>query len=144
MSHYLVHQLGSKPNVRVELRSEVVGVHGGEELEEIEIVDRETGAVRRAAAGGLFVFIGADASTEWLPPEIARDDKGYVLTGADAARTGRWTGGRDPLLLETTVPGVFAAGDVRSGSVKRVASAVGDGSLAIALVREHLDALAGA
>ncbi|MGZ3416875.1 MAG: FAD-dependent oxidoreductase [Polyangiales bacterium] len=142
MSHYLIQQLQTKPNVRVELRSEVVGLHGGEQLEEIDVIDHRTGTTRRVPAGGLFVFIGADASTDWLPAEIARDANGYVLTGLDAARTGRWTGAREPFLLETTAPGVFAVGDVRSGSVKRVASAVGDGSLAITFVRQHLDALA--
>jgi thioredoxin reductase (NADPH) len=143
MSHYLVQQLQTKPNVRVALRAEVVGVHGSEALEAIDVKDHATGEVRREAARGLFVFIGADAATDWLPKEIARDAKGYVLTGDDASKSGLWSASaaRAPLLLETSAAGIFAVGDVRSGSVKRVASAVGDGSLAIALVRQHLDAM---
>jgi thioredoxin reductase (NADPH) len=139
MSHYLVQQLRGKSNIRVLLRSEVVAVHGDEQLEAVDVVDARTKATTRHAAAGLFVFIGADASTDWLPREIARDARGYVLTGLDVARTGAWTAPREPLLLETSVPGVFAIGDVRAGSVKRVASAVGDGSLAITFVRQHLD-----
>jgi thioredoxin reductase (NADPH) len=141
MSHYLIRQLRAKPNVRAELRSEVVAVHGGDHLEEVEIVDRVTDTTRRVEAAGLFVFIGADASTDWLPKEIARDPRGYVLTGHDAAATGSWPLARPPFLLETTVPGVFAAGDVRSGSVKRVASAVGDGGLVISFAYKYIDEL---
>lgn len=142
MSHYLIQQLQAKPNVSVALRSEIVAVHGDEQLESVDSVDHVTGTTARRAAGGLFVFIGADASTEWLPPEIARDELGYVQTGLEAVRSGRWTAAREPFLLETTVPGVFAVGDVRAGSVKRVASAVGDGSLAITFARQHLEELA--
>ena len=142
MSHYLIQQLQAKPNVSVALRSEVVAVQGEEQLESLDIVDHRTGKTERTAAAGLFVFIGADASTDWLPPEIARDALGYVQTGLEAARSGRWTAAREPFLLETTVPGVFAIGDVRAGSVKRVAAAVGDGSLAITFARQHLDELA--
>jgi len=82
--------------------------------------------------------IGADAETGWLPAEIARDERGYVLTGADVSKSGRWAGERDPYLLETSVPGMFACGDVRSSLVKRVASAVGEGSMAIAFVHQYL------
>lgn len=139
MSHYLIQQLRAQPNIRTELRSEVVGVHGGDHLEAIDIVDNATETTRRAEAAGLFVFIGADAATDWLPAEIARDPRGYVLTGTEAAATGRWSAARPPMLLETTVPGVFAAGDVRSGSVKRVASAVGDGGLTIAFAYQHIE-----
>jgi thioredoxin reductase (NADPH) len=88
--------------------------------------------------GGLFIFIGADAKTGWLPAEIARDARGYVLTGDDLKKAGRWSLGRDPYLLETSVPGVFACGDVRLSPVKRVASAVGEGSMAIAFVHQYL------
>jgi len=83
-------------------------------------------------------MIGADAETEWLPPVIARDENGYVLTGSDAAASGRWGLERDPHLLETTVPGIFACGDVRYGPVKRCAAAVGEGSMAIAFVHQYL------
>ena len=117
-------------------------MQGDDQLESVDIVDHGAGKTERRAAAGLFVFIGADASTDWLPPEIARDALGYVQTGIEASRTGRWAGAREPFLLETTVPGVFAIGDVRAGSVKRVASAVGDGSLAVTFARQHLEELA--
>jgi thioredoxin reductase (NADPH) len=94
--------------------------------------------VQRRDCGGLFVFIGADAQTEWLPEEIARDERGYVLTGDDVVRAGRWQHDRDPFLLESSVPGVFACGDVRLSPIKRVASAVGEGSMAIAFVHKYL------
>ena len=100
--------------------------------------DNETGETTRLESGGLFIFIGADAETAWLPPEIALDRRGYVLTGSDVAAAGAWTLDRDPYLLETSVPGVFACGDVRSGPVKRVAAAVGEGSMAIAFVHQYL------
>jgi thioredoxin reductase (NADPH) len=96
------------------------------------------GAVHRYDCGGLFVFIGADAETEWLPAEIARDERGYVLTGDDVVKAGRWSHNRDPYLLESSIPGVFACGDVRLSPVKRVASAVGEGSMAIAFVHKYL------
>ena len=138
MSRYLVDQLRSKRNIGVELQSEVRGVHGDDHLAAIDILDRASGSTRRRDCGGLFVFIGADAETHWLPAEIARDPRGYVLTGADAVKSGRWSRGRDPYLLETSVPGIFACGDVRFGPVKRVASAVGEGSMAIAFVHQYL------
>ena len=94
--------------------------------------------MRRLACGGLFVFIGADADTAWLPPEIARDARGYVLTGEDVVRAGRWSGERDPYLLEASITGVFACGDVRLSPIKRVAAAVGEGSMAIAFVHQYL------
>ena len=94
--------------------------------------------MRREECGGLFVFIGADAETDWLPPEIARDARGYILTGADLLKAGRWNESRDPYLVETSVPGVFACGDVRFSPVKRVAAAVGEGSMAIAFVHQYL------
>lgn len=120
------------------LQSEVVAVHGAQHLEAIDVVDRVNRAVRREDSGGVFVFIGADAETKWLPDEIARDPRGYVLTGEGAARSGRWPAKRDPYLLETSVPGIFACGDVRSGLVKRVASAVGEGSMSIAFIHQYL------
>ena len=89
-------------------------------------------------SGGLFIFIGADAETAWLAPEIALDRRGFVLTGSDMRATGRWTLDRDPYLLETSVPGIFACGDVRFAPVKRVAAAVGEGSMAIAFVHQYL------
>ena len=138
MSRYLVEQVRSKANIGVELQSEVQAVHGDEHLTAIDILDRASGIVRRRDCAGLFVFIGADAETGWLPAEIARDSRGYVLTGIDAVKSGRWSRDRDPYLLETSVPGIFACGDVRFSPVKRVASAVGEGSMAIAFVHQYL------
>jgi thioredoxin reductase (NADPH) len=138
MSHYLIDQLRSKSNIRTALRSEVKAVYGDTHLTAIDIFDRGANEVRREESGGLFVFIGADAETSWLPPEIARDPRGYILTGGDVVKAGRWSESRDPYLVETSVPGVFACGDVRYSPVKRVASAVGEGSIAIAFVHQYL------
>ena len=138
MSNYLIEQLRGKSNVAVELRSEIRAVYGEARLTAIEIRDCATKAARRQDSGGLFIFIGADAETGWLPPDIARDARGYVLTGDDVVKNGRWSHSRDPYLLETSVPGVFACGDVRLSPVKRVASAVGEGSMAIAFVHQYL------
>jgi thioredoxin reductase (NADPH) len=138
MSRYLIEQLRTKSNVAIELRSEVRAAHGDALLTAIDIGDVSSEAVRRRDCGGLFVFIGADAETGWLPMEIARDARGYVLTGDDVVKAGRWSRDRDPYLLETSVPGIFACGDVRLSPVKRVASAVGEGSMAIALVQQYL------
>jgi thioredoxin reductase (NADPH) len=138
MSRYLIEQIRAKPNIQVALRSEPQGVHGDKLLEAIDLIDSATGAVRRIASGGVFVFIGADAETGWLPDAIARDERGYVCTGEAATRSGRWQMDRDPYLLETTVPGIFACGDVRCSPVKRVAAAVGEGSMAIAFVHQYL------
>jgi thioredoxin reductase (NADPH) len=138
MSQYLIDQLANRSNIHVLTDSEVVGLHGDDALEAIDVHDASTGATTRIETGGLFVLIGADAETDWLPPEIALDDKGYVLTGSDAHAAGRWPLDRDPYLLETSVPGIFACGDVRLGPVKRVAAAVGEGSMAIAFVHQYL------
>lgn len=138
MSHYLIEQLMTKSNVSVELQSEVVAAFGGDHLEAIEVLDRATGKTERRDAAALFVLIGADAETNWLPTEIARDDQGFVLAGADVLKTGLWKFDRDPYLVETTVPGIFAVGDIRAGSVKRVAAGVGEGSMAIAFVHQHM------
>lgn len=138
MSRYLVDQLASRQNIRVLYRSEVTAAHGETSLEAIDVADNETGATTRMESGGLFIFIGADAETAWLPTEIALDARGYVLTGDDVSRAGSWELDRDPYLLETSVPGIFACGDVRFGPVKRVAAAVGEGSMAIAFVHQYL------
>ena len=138
MSRYLIDQLAAKSNVKVQLRSEVVAAHGDTHLTGIDIRDGASASVRRQDCGGLFVFIGADAQTDWLPADIARDARGYLLTGDDVVKAGRWSHGRDPYLLESSVPGVFACGDVRLSPVKRVASAVGEGSMAIAFVHKYL------
>jgi len=138
MSRYLVEQLRGKSNVVTQLQSEVICAHGDIHLTAIDVRVGLHGEVRRHDCGGLFVFIGADAETEWLPAEIARDERGYVLTGDDVVKAGRWIHNRDPYLLESSVPGVFACGDVRLSPVKRVASAVGEGSMAIAFVHKYL------
>lgn len=143
MSQYLVNQIRSKSNIKIALRSEVVAIHGETNLVALDIVDRDSKQMRRETCGGLFVFIGADAETQWLPPEIARDARGYILTGIDLIKAGRWNESRDPYLVETSVPGIFACGDVRSSPIKRVASAVGEGSIAIAFVHQYLDEIAG-
>ena len=140
MSYYLVEQLRAQSNVAVQLRSEIHGVHGDTHLTTIDIRDSASAEVRRHDCGGLFIFIGADAETAWLPADIARDARGYVLTGDDLKKAGRWSLGRDPYLLETSAPGIFACGDVRLSPVKRVASAVGEGSMAIAFVHQYLAA----
>src|SRR5262249_46499596 len=138
MSRYLVDQLGTRANIRVLYRTEVVAAHGDSSLEELDIRDAATGEKTRVASGGLFILIGADAEPSWLPPEIALDAKGYVLTGPDVHAAEQWQLDRDPYLLETSVPGIFACGDVRFGPVKRVAAAAGEGSMAIAFVHQYL------
>ena len=138
MSRYLIDQLAARSNIRVRYRTEVVAAHGDTSLEAIEVRDSLTGETALLESGGLFILIGADAETAWLPPEIALDRLGYVLTGSDVRAAGRWELDRDPYLLETSVPGIFACGDVRFGPVKRVAAAVGEGSMAIAFVHQYL------
>jgi thioredoxin reductase (NADPH) len=138
MSRYLIEQLAQQDNVKVELNSEVVAAHGDTHLTSIDVRNSANGSVRSRDCGGLFVFIGADAETDWLPDAIARDARGYVLTGDDVVKAGRWAQDRDPYLLESSIPGVFACGDVRWSPVKRVASAVGEGSMAIAFVHKYL------
>jgi thioredoxin reductase (NADPH) len=138
MSHYLIEQIATKVNIRVETRSEVVAVHGDEQLEAIEVINRSTGTTSRRDARVLFVLIGAEAATDWLPLEISRDKHGFVLTGTDAMKAGQWKADREPFALETSAPGIFAVGDIRSGSVKRVAASVGEGGIAIALVHRYL------
>jgi thioredoxin reductase (NADPH) len=138
MSRYLIDQLAARPNIRTLFGVEIAGVHGDVSLAAIDVRDTVGGETTRHESGGLFIFIGADAQTSWLPPEIALDRRGFVLTGSDMRETGRWALERDPYLLETSVPGVFACGDVRYGPVKRVAAAVGEGSMAIAFVHQYL------
>jgi thioredoxin reductase (NADPH) len=122
----------------VETRSEVVAGHGREQLEAIEVIDRSTGRTSRRDARVVFVLIGAEAATDWLPSEISRDQHGFVFTGTDAMKAGQWKADREPFDLETSAPGIFAVGDIRSGSVKRVAASVGEGGVAIALVHRYL------
>ena len=138
MSSYLINQLKTRPNIEVLTRTQVKAAHGETALEAIDATNEDTGTTTRIACGGLFIFIGADAETEWLPPEIALDTRGFVLTGPDVAAFGHWELERDPYLLETSVPGIFASGDIRFSPVKRVAAAVGEGSMAIAFVHQYL------
>ncbi|MGH6725761.1 MAG: FAD-dependent oxidoreductase [Pseudolabrys sp.] len=138
MSHYLIEQLRAKSNIAIQLQSEVKAAYGDKYLTAIDIQNNASNTVNRHECGGLFIFIGADAETAWLPLDIARDKRGYVLTGDEVVKAKRWSAARDPYLLETSVPGVFACGDVRLSPVKRVASAVGEGSMAIAFVHQYL------
>src|SRR3954452_23667953 len=134
MSHYLVRQVEATPNLEVRLGTEIVGGGGDAWLEHLVLRDRAEGREQTVDADALFLMIGGRPRTEWLPPKVDRDAQGFVLTGTDL-RDGRiWPLDRSPFLLETSMPGVFAAGDVRHGSVKRVASAVGEGSVAIQLL----------
>ena len=142
MSDYLVQEIQATDNIRVCLGVEVIDGHGGERLEAVTIRDRASGTTETVPAAALFVLIGGQPRTAWLPDFVERDAAGYLLTGRDLVRDGKapecWPLQRPPLLLETSTPGVFAAGDVRYRSVKRVASAVGEGATAIQLVHEYL------
>ena len=120
------------------LRAEVQAIHGDDQLTAIDLADRVTGAVTRQESGGALRLHRRRRRDILAAPEIARDARGYVLTGADVVKSGRWQESRDPYLLETSVPGIFACGDVRASTVKRVAAAVGEGSMAIAFVHQYL------
>jgi len=136
MSDYLHNRIRRNDKIKVHVNSEVTEVFGqGNQIESIEVIDCNTKATRRIDCTALFVFIGAEPHTQWLPAQVERDDHGYLKTGIDAILSGRWpTLSREPCPLETTLPGVLAAGDVRMGSTKRVGFAVGDGSLAVTCV----------
>jgi thioredoxin reductase (NADPH) len=138
MSSYLVRRIEQTANIELLRNTTVRQMNGNGHLESVEIVDSQTGQPRTVETPAVFSFIGASPRTDWLPPEIERDDKGFVRTGAALAKSPQWTAARTPFLLETSRPGVFAAGDVRSGSVKRVASAVGEGAMAVQFVHEYL------
>lgn len=142
MSQYLIEQIETTPNIKVQYRARLVEVHGDDHLESVSITCDQTGETTREDASSIFIFIGAEPRTDWLDGTVERDERGFVLTGPDLLRTGKrpkgWTLDRDPTLLETNVPGVYAVGDVRYGSVKRVASGVGEGSVAIQFVHQYL------
>ena len=140
MSHYLVRQIEATPNVEVRTGTEVVDGGGDGWLEHLVLRDRVDGKEETVNADALFLMIGARPHTEWLPPTVERDPSGFVMTGPDLSADALRALGRRPMALETSVPGVLAVGDVRHGSVKRVASAVGEGSIAIQLVHRLLTA----
>jgi thioredoxin reductase (NADPH) len=142
MSHYLVRQIADIPNIDARLDTEVIGMDGVDHLEALTLCNRACGTLETVRAGYLFVFLGAAPRTDWLEGVVARDARGFVLTGPDLAEGRRprgWHLDRDAYFLETSVPGVFAAGDVRANSVKRVASAVGEGAMAIQLIHSYLE-----
>jgi thioredoxin reductase (NADPH) len=142
MSEYLITEIDSTPNIAVRYNVELTGGTGTGRLESLTLRDGPSGATETVPATAVFVLIGAEPRTQWLPDDVQRDRWGYVVTGADLMADGhppeRWPLQRPPMLLESSLPGVFAVGDVRRGSVKRVASAVGEGSIAIHLVHDHL------
>jgi thioredoxin reductase (NADPH) len=132
MSEYLSRRIQATANVVVHEQTEIEAIHGNRHIEALTLTNNATKSQRQMPCSAVFVFIGAEPSAEWLPPNMARDAKGYLLTGTDVVRSGLWPrGDRDPCPLETSVPGILAAGDIRSGSTKRVGFAVGDGSLAV-------------
>jgi len=145
MSQYLIDQIKETPNIQVETRTQVVEVHGDDRLEAISIHCGESGETGRVPANSLYVFIGAEPNTEWLEGVVERDERGFILTGTALLRDGKrprgWPLDRDPYWTETSVPGIFAAGDVRHGSVKRVASGVGEGAVAVQFVHQYLGAV---
>jgi thioredoxin reductase (NADPH) len=138
MSSYLARRIEQTANIELVYDTTIRRMNGDTHLRSIDIANSNTGEERTVETNGVFSFIGADPRTGWLPPEIERDAKGFIRTGADLARSRYWTSARQPFLLETSRPCVFAAGDVRSGSVKRVASAVGEGAMAVQFVHECL------
>lgn len=142
MSYYLIDQIRGTENIHVELHSQVVEVHGTDRLEAISIFCSESTETQKVPATSLFIFIGAAPRTDWLAGVVERDERGFILSGADLLRDGKrpkgWPLERDPWLLETSVPGIFVAGDARHGSVKRVASGVGEGANAVQFVHQYL------
>jgi thioredoxin reductase (NADPH) len=143
MSHYLIQQIRAIDNIVVRPQTQVVALHGEDSLERISVADASTGTTEDLTASYVFVFIGAAPRTGWLEGVVARDSRGFICTGpdlvVDGARPKGWPLDRDPFYLETSVPGVFVAGDVRAESVKRVASAVGEGAMAVTLVHRYID-----
>jgi thioredoxin reductase (NADPH) len=142
MSQYLIDQIKETPNIQLWSHASVAEVHGEARLEEISVLCSDTDKVERVPASSIFIFIGALPRTDWLGDLVERDERGFLLTGPDLIRDGErpkgWALDRDPFLLETNIPGVFAVGDVRHGSVKRVASGVGEGSVAVQFIHQYL------
>jgi len=142
MSQYLIDQIKETPNIQLWTHASVAEVHGDTHLEEVSVLCSDTNKTERVPASSMFIFIGALPRTDFLGDAIERDDRGFILTGPDLMQGGqhpkKWTLDRDPFLLETNVPGIFAVGDVRHGSVKRVASGVGEGSVAVQFIHQYL------
>jgi thioredoxin reductase (NADPH) len=142
MSRYLIDQIEKTPNVQLWAHAAVVEVHGDTHLEEISVHCSDSNTVERVLASALFIYIGALPRTDWLEGTVMRDDRGFVLAGPDLVKDGKlpeaWTLERDPFLLESSVPGVFVVGDVRHGSIKRVASAVGEGAIAVQFIHRYM------
>jgi thioredoxin reductase (NADPH) len=142
MSQYLIDQIKERPNIQLWTHASVAEAHGETHLEEISVLCSDTNKVERVPASAMFIFIGALPRTDWLASIVERDERGFILTGPDLIRDGQrpkgWALERDPFLLETNVPGLFAVGDVRHGSVKRVASGVGEGSVAVQFIHQYL------
>jgi thioredoxin reductase (NADPH) len=144
MSQYLIDRIHDTPNIHLRTRCQVVEARGDDHLEEITIEDRGTGSRETVPAFSLFIFIGAQPCTAWLAGMVACDERGFILSGPDLPRTAHgkhvvgWQADREPYLLESSVPGIFVAGDARHGSVKRVASGVGEGAIAVSFIHQYL------
>src|SRR5712672_1786032 len=142
MSQYLIEQIEQTPNIQLWTHANVAEAHGETHLEEVSVLCSDTNKIERVPASSMFIFIGALPRTDWLGDLVERDDRGFILTGPDLIWDGKhprgWTLERDPFLLETNIPGLFAVGDVRHGSVKRVASGVGEGSVAVQFIHQYL------
>ena len=139
MSQYLIDQISDTPNITVQFNSEVAKAHGESQLEGIDVRDNQTGDVERLDVAAMFIFIGAAPHSEVVAGVVDTNEAGFILTGVDVGHgKTKWSLDRDPLLTETSVPGIFAAGDVQNGTVKRVATAVGQGALSVSFVHQYL------
>jgi thioredoxin reductase (NADPH) len=142
MSQYLIDALAAEDNISIRFRSQLVEARGETHLEELVIKDLDSGEAEVVPAGAVFIFIGQSARTDWVGADVDRDDRGFILSGSDCGPHPKgWNLPRSPLPFETSVPGIFVAGDVRHGSVKRVASSTGEGAMAVRFIHEHLAAL---